>query len=376
MEIGEVMNDRKKRCLMLVKTQMQLLLALQIRKNRLKEQDADIVLIGKTFLNIYKNRELEEIFNSVYFIEDNKLSEIKSWIAFWNPDYWVKCYLQIDPSSYSDIFFWNPTWIYYYLYKYSAVNKQKYCWHLISDAIASYIAEAPEIHPRYGRAWNKWMNVLDRYIWKYGNLDNAEYDIYLCKPELAAYTSRHKFIRVPVIDKNDKNYVEKLNRVFGYQNQRIEQDVIFLDHAYDGDFDKREILSIIKRIGSTVGKDNFIIKKHPREKREIYKEVEDAANILESDVLWELYCLNGMADNKVIIGYYSSSFLLPNILFSNKIRTYAIFNLVQKKLQSSLMENYGKLLCVMEKNIDTFYNISSLEGLLEKVKETLSEKEK
>ena len=83
-----------------------------------------------------------------------------------------------------------------------------------------------------------------------------------------------------------------------------------------------------------------------------------------------------MADNKVIIGYYSSSFLLPNILFSNKIRTYAIFNLVQKKLQSSLMENYGKLLCVMEKNIDTFYNISSLEGLLEKVKETLSEKEK
>ena len=71
MEIGEVMNDRKKRCLMLVKTQMQLLLALQIGKNRLKEQDADIVLIGKTFLNIYKNRELEEIFNSVYFIEDN-----------------------------------------------------------------------------------------------------------------------------------------------------------------------------------------------------------------------------------------------------------------------------------------------------------------
>lgn len=359
------MQRERKRVLMLVCTQIQLMLVLQIRSKMLQNKEVDVILISKKLEAIYANQLLEAIFDKVYYVDDKKLKKWEMIIAFFNPGYAIKKYVSIQQEAYSDIFFWNPNWIYYYLYKYQYISNNFYKWHLISDACGSYVAETPEIRAMYPpRGLGQLLNFIDVKIWKYGKIEEQKYDIYLWNPEYLVYKPVHKVIAVPCIDIKEKDYILSLNRIFNYEHLPVEEDIIFLDTASDGAYDESVLVRIIDEVAQIAGDRRIAIKKHPRDTIEKYGLLRKNVRVIENNFAWELFCLNEGTGAKTIIGYLGSTLVLPYILFGLKQKVYVLNDIIPTSdLYPQISQRYDLLLKRIENENDKFKLIYSLDEL-------------
>lgn len=362
------MENYNSRKLVMVLSQAQLMLAVQMKLKNLCSESVDLILASSRLYEIYKNRKLEKIFNHVYYTEDRKLSKIDLLIAFFSPFHGIRQYVKLDPDQYEDIFFWNPTWLYYYLHKYSVKRKRNYRWHIISDAASSFIAETPEIKPRYKLFIAGYLlNLIDKIFFRYGEILDQKFDIYTWQPRFVMYETKHELVEVPSIDCTDKDFVNFLNSLFNYTHKDIKEKIIFLDKARDDIYDNKDILRIIKNIVNVVGSNNIIIKKHPREKKELYDELGNGVKIINDNFPWELYCLNEERRDRVIIGYYSSSLVLPYIIFGCTTKTYSIAALITKHVQE-IDQYYNKLFYDMADKTKCFYEVNSMDSLVSELK--------
>lgn len=353
-----------KHALMLVCSQAQLLLAMQIRRYMLADCKVDIILSTEKMRHIYDNKSLESMFEQVYFVEEKGLKCYEKIFAFFNPAYGIKKYANIFIQKYSDVFFWNTGWILYYLFKYFVLSPQKWNWHLISDASGSYVVELPEFYKMYGSTFvEKILNWIDFHLYKYGNLSKWGYDIYLSSSRFVMYQTKANLVEVPIFDIKDKEYIAYVNKVFEYKHEPIQEEIIFLDTACDGYYDERVLLKVLNDLANCVGEKKIAIKMHPRDSVEKYRELETSMTVIGKNMAWELFCINGGIKDKIVIGYIGSTIVLP----------YAFLGLKQKVFILEGVIKYNELYKDFEKRHELLHRAIAKENPLFKIVSSVEE---
>lgn len=138
-------------------------------------------------------------------------------------------------------------------------------------------------------------------------------EFYCCHP--AAYYGDKQAIAIPCIDQN--SVVGKvLSEIFCITDEMLDykQRYIYFSSVYDfeGGLPIGEI-EVVRKIAETVGKENLLIKRHPRDQRKIWLE-EGFCVDKNSDLPWEAIQFAQDCTDKVFITANSGSVLSVNML--------------------------------------------------------------
>lgn len=93
--------------------------------------------------------------------------------------------------------------------------------------------------------------------------------------------------RIPSVLDNKDELVALLKYVFDYRDSKISQDYIFFASSLDADGKGVGETDMVMSLAKLIGKENLLIKKHPRDSRTVY---EDAGlSVMEdSNIPWEI----------------------------------------------------------------------------------------
>lgn len=162
----------------------------------------------------------------------------------------------------------------------------------------------------------------------YGNITG----MYLFNPELMMYKPDWELIPIKKIDKNDDLFRRQLNYIFRYDqmNDSYDRKIIFMEESlYIGE-KKRPDLELLNRIADEVGKENIMVKIHPRNPENIF-ENEGYKTNKNTAIPWELILINNDFSDKRLITIGSSSVLNPVTVFGISIKTYSLYNCLAEK---------------------------------------------
>ncbi len=309
-----------KRALAIVCGGNQLLFAAQVKHTLYEKIPMDMAYLD---IDISEDAA-SQLFDGVYKIRSNVAPpKSKALRCFIFPRYAIKTYYaDIDSERYTDIFFWGPTWLYYFLYKYSVYRRHKYSWHLLPEGAGAYLISYPAIPLKsYGyKLTDRLFQILDRNVFGYSkaNMELVE-DVYLIHPECSITDEVIDKVNIPEFDLNERDYINILNSVLKYDHTEIKDKLIIIDGGLNRSrtafYDASKMDEMICRIGQMAGKENVLLKrKHGVGVDQYDPLVLGSVTMYEKeDMPWELVCINGDIKNCMIISVPTSAIVLPYI---------------------------------------------------------------
>ena len=110
--------------LFIVRTGFQLLQAFHIRRKMITEEKADIILASDRFSDEYRSR-LEKYFDKSYYLGNVFPKGIEKYKYFFSPKKALEDRGILSLDDYTDVFFYNPGWVFYYIRKYDRLYRRK-----------------------------------------------------------------------------------------------------------------------------------------------------------------------------------------------------------------------------------------------------------
>ena len=292
-----------------------MILAVQLRKSLYGHEQFDVLVsnVASGLKEIYDSHELENIFDHVYYVDYKKLNKFVLFKGVIKPEYIWNSVIEDYFIEYENIFFWNPTrMLHYYLMELNR-RRKPYKLHVYADAAGGYITDCPVEKGIF--RFPVFNDILSK---KYGYkpICRQEYDYYLFSPQYMGYESLRPIREIPLIDYHDEKIRMTYNKIFHInESYSITEKFIFMDVNQTDQFQGRETgLDYIKTVIKSVEKQNLVLKPHPRQNLEIYKDLK--IKIITLIFPWEVYCINHSIDEKVIIAFGTSSAFLPYVLFN------------------------------------------------------------
>lgn len=293
------------------------MLAIQMKRTLLKDDETDLIMGYPCLSQRYKNPTLQNLFVKVLYF-DQFADYHWRLNHFFSPTKALKSMFGDDqPQKYTDIYFWNPDWVFYYYYKLCRFSYNKVNWHVYGDAISQFFSEVPEIDSKFSEEnWKgRLLNRMDWLIWGIprGDIHKLKYDFFMFRPEKFIGIPSRKHIEIPIINGSDKKIVSLYNDIFEFDYKGIDGKIIYIDTARDGQINNSDIIEKISKLQQKFGEKNVIVKPHPRADMNIYSSLN--VRFLDKDMPCELFFLNGGMTNKVIVCQFSSAVCLSFLLF-------------------------------------------------------------
>lgn len=328
------------RRLIISNTHYQTIVSLQLRLTLFKEDD--VVFLVSDHSN--GSKEIVERFNKIRVFEDVKYIQTRDiinnntkrgeWEDFFCFTFSKKnkydFYLNDIKNLYFDeLVVYNFNFDIYGLYSVlSSVNPQIKI-SMMEEGILSYSKSQPT--PKKLALSGKIRNGIGKK-----NIENAVGNFYCFYPCL--YEGKYRPVQIPLI-RPKSEIVEILKEVFDVQAQDLHYDRKYIFFASVFDFEGGTPIGefeLVKQIADTVGKDNLLIKIHPRDRRTVYH---DNGFMVDrnSSVPWEVIQLSHDFSNHVFLTATSGSVLSGNFLTDIPVRTYYLFDLCH--IQGSAAEN-------------------------------------
>jgi HAMP domain-containing protein len=156
------------------------------------------------------------------------------------------------------------------------------------------------------------------------NLQARTAEFYCCHPD--AYYGDKRTVAIPCVDK-DSSVPRVLANAFDITGEMLtyKEQYIYFSSVYDFE-GGRPIgeLDVVKRIEETVGKENLLIKKHPRDRRSVWSEEGFRVDV-NSRLPWEAVQLAMDCTDKVFITANSGSVLSVNMLLKPMPRVIFVY---------------------------------------------------
>lgn len=323
--------------LFICNTPYQLFNALRLKMTKFIDVEADIIISDHSTVNMFEENIIKEsIFNNVYSIKSLALSRgffhfenSKKRDALNKPYSFIKDILNINYLKYDNIFFANIEGYIQLIYRY-IINekKKKTIFSLYEDGWSSYTNDFSNyaisdfeklyIENKEGKLLQK--NIDEKWV----------YDIrLLCHP------SPFGNFNIPKIDLKDKKYKELVNRIFNYSKScLINENHLFLEEAFSQDGYKNNDLEIVKNILDYIPKNDFIVKRHPRLKKNRFEKNSIKTNS-DQKIPFEVYILNQDFSKKLIYTITSSAVLTPSIVFDKTIKVMYLKKLLKGKVSKT-----------------------------------------
>ena len=172
----------------------------------------------------------------------------------------------------------------------------------------------------------------------------------------------------PQISKNSKT-IKDIRYVFNVSDKILNYDAkyIFFTSVYD--FEGENAIGeyeLVCKVANLVGKDNLLIKMHPRDTRTIY--LENGFNVdLNSNIPWEAIQTSFDFSNKVFLTVNSGSVLSASTLSKDPIKIFFLFNFCDFSKNTLCKKNIENITIVLNTYFikDSFENIKIAERLEE-----------
>lgn len=181
---------------------------------------------------------------------------------------------------------------------------------------------------------------------------------YCYYPEL--YTGELTPVKVDTIGENSE-IVNTLKKVFGIEKEKLSYSEKYIFFTSVLDFEGGEPVhefEIVKKVAELVGKDNLLVKKHPRDKRTVYEDNGFKVD-KNSSVPWEVLQFFVDVSEKTLLTVNSGSVISTNLMLKNGAKTYFMYKICDIENNTlavsfvrsfdKLMDRTGKLGMVMDK---------------------------
>ena len=319
-------------------TYMQLLTAINMKVSLFSDRSVDILLSDHSAnaQMIRSNLEKIDLFNNVLFVEtkqflsQNILSDLKDVIelTFCNSNKFENMFPK--DIAYSEIFYFNYDPILIAIYdrckKNSAVPK---CIRY-EEGIFSYVhIENLSMFRRM-----KIIRVLRRLINK-GTIIDETKDVFCYYPELLQLDDA-KIHRIPLLTRDNKELLGIYNTIFHYDPdvEDFRQKYIFFTAVSASGPDNDPEARLVMEVADLVGKDNVLVKLHPRDARHCFGDhgIEVSRS---SSVPWELVQLNHDFSNHVFLTVSSGSAINTSAMLGDQIPTGILFPLLSAENSSN-----------------------------------------
>ena len=158
--------------------------------------------------------------------------------------------------------------------------------------------------------------------------------LYVCYPNLLEWSLNNgEVVKLPIINKNDKEYISLLNAVFGCREDDIDiydKRVIFFEESHSFEGFKVPDIDIVNKIADKVGRENIMVKIHPRNPNNRFSQLGYKTNENVS-IPWELIVLNQFFEDKIFVTISSGAVISPYLYIGMPCVSYSLLNCVEER---------------------------------------------
>lgn len=351
-----------------VSTTYHLLVFLFLKEAYMQEDDVDLVVTDKTAYmeEIYRSGRLKPYFRRVLFADGRKIKNpYKSApVTFWesmihNP---TTARIMDGPMDrYDRIFFAStalPDEIVKEIAKTAILQNHKVTFHRFEDGFASY-TKFPEhlINTDSGK-------FLYRKLFGY-DIAQKENELYLFEPYLAGDTGDFAKIKIPKDRERISKILTMARDIFQFSCRPLAEEYVFLGQGAANSANNPDTYrSMVLTIADYVGRDNFIIKPHPRG---IYDDFSGTLSVYQDNCPFELTQAAGCLEEKTLISFYSTACISGSLLFESNARILFLYPLSGDSFNEKCdYEDYFDKLTQMYPNIHIAHTMEELYALLNK----------
>ncbi len=314
-----------RRILVICNTPFQFVVIAHILSLYYKEYEVDIVISNqfKDSWKVVENAKKSQLFRKVYYIKNvshkrgNSLSRCLDFYKRIVLSTWYA--IHIGCTCYNDILFSNIQ-IFTKILISVARWKNKECRiHIAEEGLGTYsklYGDSDSPHTLYRK-----------YIDKQGVFAKLS-TLYLFNPQFLTWDFPFsKICKLPVLDACNATFMNMLNILFDYKQCKDNYDkkYIFFEESYYAEGEAVPDIEIVDRIAEKVGKENIMVKVHPRNPINRFKQLGYKTNE-DSFIPWELIVLNQDMRDKVFITIASGAAINPFLYMGLPITSYSLLN--------------------------------------------------
>lgn len=136
-------------------------------------------------------------------------------------------------------------------------------------------------------------------------------------------------LQIPPIDRDDLSFKQAINTIFTYENMEdvYDKKYIFMEESFFAEGQETNDVEIVENIAKLVGKDNIMVKIHPRNPVNRFKKLGYKTNV-NTAIPWEVILLNQDMRNKVLLSVSSTSIINPIRVFGVNMQAYSLYKAV------------------------------------------------
>lgn len=331
--------------LFLCNTYMQLIAAIQIRRKMFVDASADLLLSNHSVntekvasrlkkMNMFDN---VKIINSKEFIyQQNKAQDILDVIRLsFNIGEKYHDFLINKNCSYDKIFYFNYDLLLYTVIDECRKNGKNPIFCRFEEGIHTYqsmLVHECDANGNRVRIINRIRTLLRKQC-----ISEITAEYYVFFDGLFPDCDK-KVHKIPLIDRNDQELVRILNYCFDYcpEEDIYEKKYIFFGASRAIDGHETNETQIVLKIADMVGKDNLLVKMHPRDTRNVYEDHGITVSRVSS-VPWEVIQMNHDFSKHIFITMSSGSVISGCALLDDEVETYLLYP-IDKEMDTGFNE--------------------------------------
>ena len=332
------MKTRKK--LFLCNTVYQIIIASWMKYKLYPENKADIIV--SNHINGYKkiadNLKNTKLFDNVYTVDSLDCSRYKVHYKNKYYDLLHDCLKNRELKQYFDI---NSVYDELYVSNldgftkliFSVLNKKfgtKIC--MFEDGTSTYSKLYERFYENSKPAKTKY-NFIVYNVFKNKSVYGNVVSLWVLNKDALLWKPKYEVKQIPSIEVDEK-YKGIINTIFDYENStdRYDEKYIYFEESFYADTGYMEDVELVNRLSDLIGKENILIKIHPRNPVNRFKDLGYKTN-KDISIPWEVILMNNDFSDKVLITIGSQTIVTPCILFNMHIKSYSLYNCIKNKPQ-------------------------------------------
>lgn len=323
------------RNLFLCNTVYQIFVSLWIKQTFLKNETTDIIITDHMNNGDYLCEQLKKFssFDECFYTKTynfarnkHKLGKRTNALADYMPSFYLKNFIKIK-HKYTNLYISNVDYFSQLLYN-SLYHKSKCTLHLFEDGLSTYT----KIFEKFYTSTRIQSPTKLNHIFKTISIYDHVHNLFLFNPPFLQWAPPFPITIIPKITNVSPDFLKQCNNIFEYDDKidTYAEKYIFFEESFACEGTPINDLELFESIAQNVGKDNIIIKTHPRNPSNRFCNNGFKTNT-NTTIPWEIVILNMKNDNeKVFVGVCSGSLFNPKILFEKNIKSYSLYKLVPK----------------------------------------------
>lgn len=341
-----------KKKLFLCNTVYQVIIATWMKYSMFEEDKVDIIISNHMngYKDIANNVKKTDLFNNVYTVDSfdysrgkhsyNSKNKARFYLLFKKKELnsFIKLKIKYDEFFVSNLDMFTEL-------LYATLGKQGTQLHMFEDGISTYSKLYEQFYNRKKLPESKRYNIiyrLLRYKPIYGNVKS----LWVLNPSSLLWNPDFEVKKIPALQ-IDNDYKKIVNTIFDYENMKdvYDRKYIYFEESFFAETGYTEDVELVNKLADIVGKENIMVKIHPRNPKNRFKELGYKTNE-DTSMPWEVILMNNDFSDKILITIGSQTIVTPCILFDMHIKSFSLYNCVNEKpkdLSGSLFDVLLKL---------------------------------